>query len=165
MYNSDNFNITKALETCKVIVDLSLLKSYISIALKLRKKRSNMFGSIGFPELLIIMTIALLIFGPKKLPEVGRSIGKALREFRKTSDEIKEKIEDEIQAEEFREIKKDIKEITDFKSITTPKEDSPSGKPDFTQEDPYKTPQEESSQEEETTKEKDGNKDGKKVSG
>ena len=55
-----------------------------------------MFGNIGFPELLIILIIALLIFGPKKLPEVGRSIGKALREFRKTSDEIKEKIEEEI---------------------------------------------------------------------
>ena len=39
-----------------------------------------MFGSIGFPELLLIMTIALLVFGPKKLPEVGKSIGKALRE-------------------------------------------------------------------------------------
>ena len=124
-----------------------------------------MFGSIGFPELLIIMTIALLIFGPKKLPEVGRSIGKAIREFRKTSDEIKEKIEEEIQAEEFREIKKDIKEITDFNSITAPKKDPPPGKPDFTQEDPYKTPQEESSQEEKSAKEKDGKEDGKKISG
>ncbi|MCK4264243.1 MAG: TatA/E family twin arginine-targeting protein translocase [Candidatus Aminicenantes bacterium] len=73
-----------------------------------------MFGNIGFPELLIILVIALLIFGPKKLPEVGRSLGKALREFRKTSDEIKEKLEEEIQADEFKEIKeeieKDIKE-------------------------------------------------------
>jgi Tat protein translocase TatB subunit len=67
-----------------------------------------MFGNIGFPELLVIMIIALLIFGPKKLPEVGRSIGKALREFRKTSDEIKEKIEEEIQAAEFKDIKEEI---------------------------------------------------------
>lgn len=67
-----------------------------------------MFGNIGFPELLIILVIALLVFGPKKLPEVGRSIGKALREFRKTSDEIKEKIEEEIHAEEFRDIKEEI---------------------------------------------------------
>jgi TatA/E family protein of Tat protein translocase len=74
-----------------------------------------MFGSIGFPELLVILSIALLVFGPKKLPEVGRSIGKALREFRKTSDEIKEKIEEEIQADEFREIKKDIDQVTNFK--------------------------------------------------
>jgi TatA/E family protein of Tat protein translocase len=67
-----------------------------------------MFGNIGFPELLIILAIALLIFGPKKLPEVGRSIGRALREFRKTSDDIKEKIEEEIQAEEFKDIKREI---------------------------------------------------------
>ncbi len=67
-----------------------------------------MFGNIGFPELLVIMIIALLIFGPKKLPEVGRSIGKALREFRKTSDEIKEKIEEEIQAAEFKDIKEEL---------------------------------------------------------
>lgn len=70
-----------------------------------------MFGSIGVPELLIILAIALLIFGPKKLPEVGRSIGRAMREFRKTSDEIKGKIEDEIQAEEFKEIQRDIDNI------------------------------------------------------
>ncbi len=68
-----------------------------------------MFGNIGFPELLLLLVIALLVFGPKKLPEVGRSIGKALREFRRTSDEIKEKIEEEIQADEFREIKDELK--------------------------------------------------------
>ena len=67
-----------------------------------------MFGNIGFPELLVILTIALLIFGPRKLPEIGRSIGKAMREFRRTSDEIKEKIEEEIQAEEFKDIKEEI---------------------------------------------------------
>lgn len=67
-----------------------------------------MFGSIGFPELLVILTIALLIFGPKKLPEVGKSIGRAIREFRRTSDEIKEKFEEEIRAEEFKEIKDEI---------------------------------------------------------
>ncbi|MBU1185344.1 MAG: Sec-independent protein translocase protein TatB [Acidobacteria bacterium] len=72
-----------------------------------------MFGNIGFPELLAILAIALLVFGPKKLPEVGRSIGRALREFRKTSDEIKERIEDEIQAAELKDIHNEIKkEIT-----------------------------------------------------
>ena len=70
-----------------------------------------MLGSIGFTELIAIFAIALLIFGPKKLPEVGRSIGKALREFRRTSDEIKEKLEEEIQADDFKEIKNDFKEI------------------------------------------------------
>ena len=81
-----------------------------------------MIGNIGLPELLIILAIALLIFGPKKLPEVGRSIGRALREFRKTSDEIKEKIEEEIQVDEFRDIKeefkKDIEENEEGKKVS-----------------------------------------------
>ena len=68
-----------------------------------------MFGNIGFPELLIILAIALLVFGPKKLPEVGRSIGRAVREFRRTSDEIKERIEEEIRVDEFKEIKDELK--------------------------------------------------------
>jgi TatA/E family protein of Tat protein translocase len=68
-----------------------------------------MFGNIGFPELLIILAVALLIFGPKKLPEVGKSIGRAVREFRRTSDEIKERIEEEIRMDEFKEIKDDLK--------------------------------------------------------
>ncbi|MGB7296472.1 MAG: Sec-independent protein translocase protein TatB [Candidatus Aminicenantales bacterium] len=72
-----------------------------------------MFGNIGFPELLIILAIALLIFGPKKLPEVSRSIGRAVREFRRTSDEIKDKIEQEIQASDFKEIKEDLKKDID----------------------------------------------------
>ena len=57
-----------------------------------------MFGSIGPAELILIFIIALLVFGPRKLPEIGRSVGKALREFKKASDEIKTRIEDEIQA-------------------------------------------------------------------
>lgn len=81
-----------------------------------------MFGNIGLPELIIILAIALLIFGPKKLPEVGKSIGRALREFRKTSDEIKEKIEEEIQVDEFKdlkeEIKKDIEENEEGKKVS-----------------------------------------------
>jgi len=70
-----------------------------------------MFGSVGFPELIIIFALALLVFGPKKLPEVGRSIGKALREFRRTSDEIKDKLEEEIHADNFKEIKNEINQI------------------------------------------------------
>jgi len=59
-----------------------------------------MFGNIGFPELLLIFIIALLVFGPKKLPEVGRQVGRALREFQRAKEGIKEKFEQEIQAEE-----------------------------------------------------------------
>jgi sec-independent protein translocase protein TatA len=88
-----------------------------------------MFGNIGFPELLTILAIALLIFGPKKLPEVGRSIGKAVREFRRTSDEIKDRIEEEIRASEFKDIKEDLK-----KDLTLDKMDFTLDKKDITQE-------------------------------
>jgi len=67
-----------------------------------------MFGSIGPAELILIFVIALLVFGPKKLPEIGRSVGKALREFKKTSEEIKGRIEEEIEASEIKDIRKDI---------------------------------------------------------
>jgi TatA/E family protein of Tat protein translocase len=68
-----------------------------------------MFGSIGPTEIILIFIIALLVFGPKKLPEVGKSVGKAIREFKKASDEIKGRIEEEIQASEIKDIHKDIK--------------------------------------------------------
>lgn len=47
----------------------------------------NIFG-IGLPEMAVIMTVALLIFGPKKLPEIGRSMGKAIRSFQEASKEF-----------------------------------------------------------------------------
>jgi sec-independent protein translocase protein TatA len=50
-----------------------------------------MFGSIGMPELIVILVIALIIFGPGKLPEVGGMIGKALRDFRKALDTSEKK--------------------------------------------------------------------------
>jgi sec-independent protein translocase protein TatA len=76
-----------------------------------------MFGSIGPAELILIFIIALLVFGPKKLPEIGRSVGKALREFKKTSDEIKGRIEEEIEASEIKDIGKDIRtSVNDLQS-------------------------------------------------
>jgi TatA/E family protein of Tat protein translocase len=75
-----------------------------------------MFGSIGPAELILIFVIALLVFGPKKLPEIGRSVGKALREFKRTSDEIKGRIEEEIEASELKDIRKDIQSgVDDFR--------------------------------------------------
>lgn len=52
-----------------------------------------MFGSIGMPELLVIFLIALIVIGPKKLPDIGRAIGKGIAEFRKATQEIKESVE------------------------------------------------------------------------
>lgn len=68
-----------------------------------------MFGNIGPTELILIFVIALLVFGPRKLPEIGKTVGKALREFRKASEDIKAKIEEEIQASEITELNKEIK--------------------------------------------------------
>lgn len=61
-----------------------------------------MFGSLGFPEILAILVLALLIFGPKRLPEVGRTLGKGLREFRKATTDLKRSVETEIALDETR---------------------------------------------------------------
>ncbi len=87
-------------------------------------------GQIGFPELMIIFLIALLVFGPKKLPELGKSLGKGLKEFRRATDDLKstwqEQMKDvERSVEEVKttvnEAANEIKPELDFKSqLTTP---------------------------------------------
>lgn len=62
-----------------------------------------MFGPIGMPELIIILTLALIIFGPRKLPELGRSLGKSLGEFKRASNELRNTLDEEIRLEEERE--------------------------------------------------------------
>ena len=62
-----------------------------------------MFGSIGMPELIIIMVIALIIFGPRKLPELGKSLGRSLNEFKKASTDLQNTLEQEIKIEEQKE--------------------------------------------------------------
>jgi TatA/E family protein of Tat protein translocase len=66
-----------------------------------------MFGSIGMPELIIIFVIALIIFGPRKLPELGRSLGRSLSEFKKASNELRSTLEEEIRIEEQKDAQKE----------------------------------------------------------
>jgi TatA/E family protein of Tat protein translocase len=61
-----------------------------------------MFGSIGGPELLLILVLALIVFGPRKLPEIGKSLGRMMAEFRKASTEFRRTIEDEVELEKRR---------------------------------------------------------------
>jgi len=55
-----------------------------------------MLGSIGMPELILIFIVALIVFGPKKLPEIGKSLGKGLAEIKKASDDFKQSIQKEV---------------------------------------------------------------------
>jgi TatA/E family protein of Tat protein translocase len=61
-----------------------------------------MIGSLGFPELLVIFVIALIVFGPKKLPDLGRSLGKSLAEFKRASNELRSTLEEEVRLDEQR---------------------------------------------------------------
>ena len=70
-----------------------------------------MFGPLGMPELVLIFAVALLLFGPRKMPQIGKSIGRALGEFRRASNEFKRTIEDEVAADEIKEVERDLKDI------------------------------------------------------
>jgi sec-independent protein translocase protein TatA len=61
-----------------------------------------MFGTIGGPELFLIFVIALIVFGPTKLPEIGRSIGRMMVEFKKATSEFQQTVEREIEADKLK---------------------------------------------------------------
>ena len=76
-----------------------------------------MFGSLGVPELLLIFVVILIVFGPRRIPEIGRTLGKAMGEFRKATDDLKQTIEREVRLEELKKIAPPTLE-----SFTTPSE-------------------------------------------
>jgi len=59
-------------------------------------------GSLGMPEILMILVIALIIFGPRKLPELGKTLGQSLAQFRRASEDFKRQWEDEVVMERHR---------------------------------------------------------------
>jgi sec-independent protein translocase protein TatA len=61
-----------------------------------------MFGTLGGPELFLILVVALIVFGPRKLPEMGRSLGRMMAEFRKASSDFQRTIEEEVDADRAR---------------------------------------------------------------
>ena len=88
-----------------------------------------MFGPLGVPEVILIFVVALLLFGPRKMPQIGRSLGRAIGEFRRASNEFKRTIEDEVAADEIRSVQRELKEIrtagTDVvKAVESPSSES-----------------------------------------
>ncbi len=65
-------------------------------------------GSLGMQEIIIIFVLALIIFGPRKLPELGKSLGKGLAEFKKASNELKQTWEDEVRLDKEKEALSEI---------------------------------------------------------
>lgn len=67
-------------------------------------------GSVGISELILIFVLALILFGPRKLPEIGRGLGKALGEFRRASNDLKRAFEEEVDAESLRDLGRDVRD-------------------------------------------------------
>ena len=66
-----------------------------------------MLANIGIPGLILILVLALIIFGPKKLPEIGRAFGQTLKEFKKSTRELTSDVVEEVES-----VKKEVKEVT-----------------------------------------------------
>ncbi|RZD17195.1 MAG: TatA/E family twin arginine-targeting protein translocase [Candidatus Acididesulfobacter guangdongensis] len=81
-----------------------------------------MFG-IGTPEIIIIIVVALLVFGPKRLPDIGKSLGKGLREFKKATSEFKDQMNNPM--DDKTDGKNDIAEAHDDKQLANKKNINP----------------------------------------
>jgi sec-independent protein translocase protein TatA len=93
-------------------------------------------GSVGWQELILIFIVALIVFGPKKLPEIGKTIGKGMAEFKKASNELKQTWEEEVRLDKEKEAMSQlinetsvqtseiIKDVKDASASTEKKENS-----------------------------------------
>jgi TatA/E family protein of Tat protein translocase len=93
----------------------------------------GLMGQLGFSEMLVIFVVALLVFGPKKLPELGKSLGKGIREFRKATDELKSTWDEQVRDIQtpLNDVKKDLNNMGQdlksdlYKSIETESSTTP----------------------------------------
>ena len=96
-------------------------------------------GPLGVPELIIIFVVALVVFGPRKLPELGRSLGKSLSEFKRASNELRNTLDEEIQAEDRRAVAKSPAVIPPTTDYGAPEDDYGDGtSPDDVPQDDYR---------------------------
>jgi TatA/E family protein of Tat protein translocase len=79
-----------------------------------------MFGTLGGPELFLILVVALIVFGPRKLPEIGKSLGRMMNEFKKASNEFRQTLEDEVEADKRRETARIEAPVTVSASVVEP---------------------------------------------
>lgn len=83
--------------------------------------------NLGMTEILIILLVALLLFGPRKLPELGRSLGQNIREFQRGAKNIREEFERSADVKEFKEIKEELsKPLEELRKPLETKEESKS---------------------------------------
>src|SRR6059036_1185597 len=101
----------------------------------------GLMGQLGFSEMLVIFIVALLVFGPKKLPELGKSLGKGIREFKKATEELKSTWDDQIREVEapLKDVSRDIQQTAH--DVTSDFHKEPEATP-ATHEAPHPTPTE-----------------------
>ena len=74
-------------------------------------------GSLGIPEILLCLVIGLIVFGPRKLPQIGKTIGKTLAEFKRATSSVMADIQQEIDTEEIQKTINKVKDIKDFSNL------------------------------------------------
>lgn len=79
-------------------------------------------GNLGMPEIIVIFILALIVFGPRKLPEIGKSLGRGLAEFKKASNDLKRTWEEEVRMEKEKEEMKSLLNESSVESKEVAKE-------------------------------------------